>query len=528
MSRDDRHARRDAARAAKRTRRLQGVHLRTSPGWATVVQSLAFVRKELVEILRQPKLLLLLVLGPFLLLLLFGLGYKDTDVALRTMFVGAEGSVYEEGVTRFADDLEDYIDSRGFTSDEAAAVDRLHDGELDAVVVFPDDALDRILNNEHAPIRVLHDKLNPVQQTAVEIASRLAVQEVNATVVGVVAGGAQQAIGPIDTLAADVGTQSAAMVEAVAAGSADDTAAVAAAAVTILQQSEAGIAAARQLLDNLGATEQTAAYADVLARLDAASSEALAVSAGGPDAVDQGAALADDLGELSADLPALTTIDSDVLVRPFAAEVESIAPVRVAPADFFAPGAIVLLLQHLAVTFAALSLVRDRQLGLFELLRVGPLSSMEILTGKTIAYLLIGAAVAAALVGAAVGLLGTPLVGSILWLAITCGLVLLAALALGLLLSLISGSEIQAVQYAMLSLLAGMFFSGFFLDVELLSYPVRAVSYVLPVTYGVAMMQDVMLRGQEPATADLVGLGALIGVYGILAILLLKRRLRTV
>ena len=51
-----------------------------------------------------------------------------------------------------------------------------------------------------------------------------------------------------------------------------------------------------------------------------------------------------------------------------------------------------LLLQHLALTFAALSLVRDRSLGLFELLRVGPLSSFEILLGKTIAYLLVGLA----------------------------------------------------------------------------------------------------------------------------------------
>ena len=54
-----------------------------------------------------------------------------------------------------------------------------------------------------------------------------------------------------------------------------------------------------------------------------------------------------------------------------------------------------LLLQHLALTFAALSLVRDRELGLFELLRVGPLSSFEILVGKTIAYLLVGLGLAA-------------------------------------------------------------------------------------------------------------------------------------
>ena len=50
---------------------------------------------------------------------------------------------------------------------------------------------------------------------------------------------------------------------------------------------------------------------------------------------------------------------------------------------------------------------------------------------------------------------------------------LLASLALGMVLSMISGSETQAVQYAMLSLLAGMFFSGFFLDVSQLALPYR-------------------------------------------------------
>jgi len=40
----------------------------------------AFARKEMTEILRQPRLLLTLILGPFLILLLFGIGYKTLTV----------------------------------------------------------------------------------------------------------------------------------------------------------------------------------------------------------------------------------------------------------------------------------------------------------------------------------------------------------------------------------------------------------------------------------------------------------------
>ena len=83
-------------------------------------------------------------------------------------------------------------------------------------------------------------------------------------------------------------------------------------------------------------------------------------------------------------------------------------------------------------------------------------------------------------------------------MAATVALVLLASLALGMVLSMISGSETQAVQYAMLTLLAGLFFSGFVLDVSQLATPYRYISYLLPVTYGIDMLHDVMLRGVAP------------------------------
>jgi ABC-2 type transport system permease protein len=185
-----------------------------------------------------------------------------------------------------------------------------------------------------------------------------------------------------------------------------------------------------------------------------------------------------------------------------------------------------LLLQHLALTFAALSLVRDRSSGLFELMRVGPLSSIEIIIGKIIAYLLVGTAVGAALVAAAVFGLGISMTGSIAWLATIVVLVLLASLALGMSLAIISGSQSQAVQYAMLALLAGLFFSGFILPLSGLEYPVRVIAYLLPVTYGIDTLQSIMLRGESPQLSMVAGLGALVAGYGTLAVAGLRRRLR--
>jgi len=197
----------------------------------------------------------------------------------------------------------------------------------------------------------------------------------------------------------------------------------------------------------------------------------------------------------------------------------------VTPDEYFTPASVSLLLQHLAITFAALSLVRDRRTGLFELMRVGPLSSIEILVGKTLAYLLVGAAVGALIVAGAVLGLGIDMYGSYAWLAVVAIGVLLASLAFGLFVASFARTESQAVQFAMLALLAALFFGGFILPDERLLQPARSVSYLLPVTHGIDALQDVILRGAEPGRTALVALSAQVVVYGALAVVALRRRL---
>jgi ABC-type multidrug transport system permease subunit len=54
---------------------------------------------------------------------------------------------------------------------------------------------------------------------------------------------------------------------------------------------------------------------------------------------------------------------------------------------------------------------------------------------------------------------------------------------------------LQTVQLAMLTLLFAVFFGGLFVPVTSVALPVRAVSYVVPVTYAGAALRTVMLRG---------------------------------
>jgi ABC-2 type transport system permease protein len=500
--------------------------LRVRGPWAGVIQCSAFVRKELAEIVRQPRLILLLIVGPFALLMLFGMGYRSESLGLRTMFVGPADSFYDDAIAEYQDVLKRFVEPRGYSSDEQAARDALADDELDVVVIFPADPLAQVLAGERAVIEVLHNKIDPIQTTAVTIAAQLAVQEINASVLTAVVAESQATIRPADELVAALSTAAAQLSESAAAADPQAVSTRAGDVVAAVDEVVLLVEGSDLILERLGAGDD-AARSDLLARLATIRTDAVSLrDTGASDVSTRAAELADEIRAVSDAIPAVTALDPAVLVRPFESQTEAVVPERIEPSDFFAPSSLALLVQHLAVTFAALSLVRDRELGLFELLRVGPLSSVEIIVGKTIAYLLVGLVVGVGLLAAAVTLLGVPLAGSATAAVTAIALVLLASLALGLLISLGSGSETQAVQWAMLSLLAGLFFGGFFLDLDGLLYPVKALSWLLPVTYGIRLLQDVMLRGADPAPLDIGGLVALVLVYGGLATWLLRRQLR--
>ena len=53
----------------------------------SIIRASSFFRKEIFEILRQPRLVATLVLGPFLILFIFGIGYQDQPRSFRTLFV---------------------------------------------------------------------------------------------------------------------------------------------------------------------------------------------------------------------------------------------------------------------------------------------------------------------------------------------------------------------------------------------------------------------------------------------------------
>jgi ABC-2 type transport system permease protein len=478
----------------------------------TVRQTIAFARKDLSDAARQPRLLVTLVLGPFLVMAAFGLGYRDTPPALRAAVVAGEDSVFRHQVDAYADDLGESLDLVAVTSDVEEASRLLAAGEVDLVVTFPDDPLASVMDGEHAVVEVSHTRLDPIERTGIGFATDLAVDQVNGHILALLVRRGQEVARPTEVAVETVRAAIALLDDAAGSGDADRWAEALERTTSDLRELDDAVRASSTVAAELGSPDAR----DALDRIH----ELVLDLRGSARPTSTTAATIEEL-RTSVDAVAerfveLTTIDAGVLVRPLIGEVRLAVAGVDRVTDWYAPAAVVLILQQFGTAFGALSFVRERQLGINEVFRVAPVGAIPTVLGKYIAHLFVGSVVGAVLMTGVVLALGVPFAGRVADLAVALALSLVASIGLGLAISLVSGTDAQAVQYTMIVLLASLFFSGFFLSVGQMAGPARAVSAVLPVTYGMEMLRDVMLRGAgvQARTAVLLGAYATV-MFGI-------------
>lgn len=489
-----------------------------------MIRSGAFVRKEAVEVLRQPRLLLLLVLGPFVVLLLFGAGLRDVDPPPRTIFVSPPDSELTTTVTDFAAARSDDLIVEGIVADQDEALDQLERGDIDLVIVFPDDVSETVRDDEQALITLYHRQIDPVESRAVELFMQSAVDEANRQLLAEVVADTQD---DTEDLGVRVSSARSRASEVRQALERDDSPGL---QISSLQEELIGVAAAAG--PALALAGAAGGDADELEeRLDRLTELGDALDSEAADAEDveasEVAELEEELEEIETALAEFRSMSPEVVAAPFRGESVRIAADGVELGDFYAPAVAVVLLQHLLVTALGLSLVRERALGTTELYRVAPLRPGEIVLGKYLAHLLVAVLVAAALLTLMVTLLEVPMRGDPLSLVLAVLAVCLASAGLGFLVSLASGSDSQAVQYAMLVLLMTVFFSGFILSIDRFIPEVAWIAWLVPATYGIELLRDVMLRGAS-ADPGLLGALAAIGLgLGLISWLWLRARLAT-
>ncbi len=163
---------------------------------------------------------------------------------------------------------------------------------------------------------------------------------------------------------------------------------------------------------------------------------------------------------------------------------------------FLVPGLVVLVMTLVGALLTALVVSREWERGTLEALFVTPVRPSEILLGKTIPYFALGMVGLVLCLLSARFLFHVPFRGSLPVLAGASMLYLLVALGIGLLISSLVKNQLVASQITLLStFMPATLLSGFLFDLRSMPAPVRAITYILPARYFVALLQTVFLAG---------------------------------
>jgi ABC-2 type transport system permease protein len=191
---------------------------------------------------------------------------------------------------------------------------------------------------------------------------------------------------------------------------------------------------------------------------------------------------------------------------------------------FLIPGLIAYIGMISSVISTALSVVREKERGTMEQVRMAPLGTGAYIIGKTLPYFVISLTTSVFIVVASMILFGLPMNGSWPLLIVALSLYLAGALGLGLMISTIAESQQVAFQIAVLaSFLPTMMLSGFVFPIASMPAPIQAITFIVPARYFIIALRAIVLKGAELSTywTQLAALA----IYAALMLTLASKRL---
>jgi ABC-2 type transport system permease protein len=192
---------------------------------------------------------------------------------------------------------------------------------------------------------------------------------------------------------------------------------------------------------------------------------------------------------------------------------------------FLVPGLIAFISMITAVVSTALSIVREKERGTMEQIRMAPISTLAFVVGKTIPYLVLSQIGAAAILLAAMYFFELPMRGSWLPLMSVVAVFLVGALGTGLLVSTIADTQQVAFQAAaLIAMLPTFILSGFIFPIASMPLALQYISSIVPARHFLVALRGIVLKGRDLSTLaePLVALA----MYAVFTLLVSAVRLR--
>jgi ABC-2 type transport system permease protein len=194
---------------------------------------------------------------------------------------------------------------------------------------------------------------------------------------------------------------------------------------------------------------------------------------------------------------------------------------------FLVPGLIAYISMITAVVSTALSIVREKEQGTMEQIRMSPISTPAFVAGKAAPYLLLSQISGLLVILSAMGLFGLPMRGSWLDLSIVLAVFLIGAIGTGLFVSTIAETQQVAFQIgSLIAFLPTFILSGFIFPITSMPIVLQYVSNIVPARYFLIALRGIVLKGSSlvtvwPSVAAL-GIYALV-IFALTSIRLAKR-----
>lgn len=162
----------------------------------------------------------------------------------------------------------------------------------------------------------------------------------------------------------------------------------------------------------------------------------------------------------------------------------------------FVPGVMGLIIILICAMMTSISIVREKETGTMELLLVSPMKPLVIIIAKMIPYLVLSVVNYLTILLMSVTVLDVPIAGSFWTLSLLAFIYIIVSLALGLMISTRTATQVAAMLGSgMILMMPVMFFSGLLFPIESMPKIFQVISNIVPARWFISGVKKIMIEG---------------------------------
>lgn len=162
----------------------------------------------------------------------------------------------------------------------------------------------------------------------------------------------------------------------------------------------------------------------------------------------------------------------------------------------YVPGIMGMLLMLICAMMTSVSIVREKERGTMEVLLVSPVKPLYIMIAKTVPYFVLSIFILISILLISKFILAVPIEGSVITILAVSLLYIVLALALGMLISVVSQTQVVALLISgMLLIMPSTMLSGMIYPIESMPTVIQYISTIVPTRWYVSAIKKVMIMG---------------------------------